>query len=284
MRKLVTQSRRGFISGEVMGLLIALAVLGALVSVETGAPPGGALAGSPDGSLNYDMGAGATQNPWIVLACHWPPTDPAAVAALQVPAPTAELEHFDHWVRGLVAGQWLPPGFPQSLPYLQGWGFVSIHETSAYRVRVREASKPAYSGANIITKGIVMAVEPLAGPIALPESEAAIMALLTQFLGPGVPISTAADRDTPRFILLPGARYLFRSPGSGGLSVLPDAIQLFAWTDGESLLLGFYEDAHYGSGPTPPRQVVPEEDTWPPEIPEELHNLPGSASLEGEAN
>lgn len=279
MRKLVTKSQGGFISGEVIALLVALAVMAALVSLETGTPPGGALAGSPDGSLNYDMGVGATQNPWIILACHWPPTDPAAVAALQAPAPTGELEHFDHWVRGLVAARWLPPGFPESVPYLQGWGFVAVTEAAGWRVRVREATKPAYVDASIITKGIVMAAEPLAGPIELPETEAAMMALLSQFAGPAVPLSSAADQHPPHFIALPGARWLSRYPGSGGLP-----IRLNAWTDGQVLLLGFYEDAHYGSGAIPPRHVVPEEDTWPPEIPEELHNLPGSASLEGEAN
>ncbi len=213
---------------------------------------------TPAGPLDYRMGSGGTANPWIILACRWPSMEAANLAVRQRTPPPGAREHFARWVKASVGGQWLPGGFPEDIPYLDNWGFISVKETEDYRVRVREATKPAYSGSSIMTKAILIAVEPMAGQILTPQTQDTMPALLGQFLGPEVPISTAEDKRIPRFREQSGAYFLARCPVGSRL-----ALQLYAWSDGNILLIAIYEDVNYSSGPTSTAQVEPVEQGRP---------------------
>lgn len=266
-----------------MRIMIKLICIGAVVATaslpnwHTGAENN--IRASSAELLNYAVDRGVLRNPWLIKAASdWPNLTPAEMSERSITPPANEAKHFQRWVNGTLAEAWRPASF-QKLPYFAGTGFVHVKVHGGYRLRLREARKPASpKDPRIITRALVMAVEPAGAAFPKFKTPNDLLAFIAQFLRPELVV----DPETVDFIA-PKTTLYFKSyeklpaaytacaggmlismwPTKSGAAfpVWPDA-----WTDGKVLLIGLYENVHYRAGPIPLTNVKP---TPPPAIGEE---------------
>lgn len=220
------------------------------------------------GPLDYPVDAKIVRNPWLIKAAGgWPSMKPEDISKNILVPSDKQRRHFEEWVRGTVRAEWLSADF-QQVPFLAGKGFIYVQQNSNYRVRIREAEEPFFTGSSTTTKAIVIAVEPLSGAVSMPRSQEGFLSLLRCFLSDSLdaflnPASLGTGDNyhmPPVYQELPEGTFLALYPKS------KKPIQLYAWTDGRILLVALYQDVQYKDGPSPPPQVEP---TPPPPLGEE---------------
>lgn len=165
---------------------------------------------------------------WQREASRWP------VARLTaVPAPDDAQARFSSWLQRTLADAW-QPGKDETLAYYPDWGFIYVKNSPAGHLRVREAMRPVYDGAQVMTDGLVMTVTPAQGAFTLPRTRAEMVDLLGQFLAEAL-LDWPEDPQyqQPRFTL----------DGKTAWYLQPNC--LTAWTDGTALHVVYYQTPAY---------------------------------------
>jgi len=129
-------SRRWLVTAVIAGLLVGPVAF--LLWTRAGQHQRAAAA------LTYQIPDHPALRPWIAAAAEWPDLSRESIAAAKSDLPRTNpwlwdklRVYLEDFVPKVIAREWLPTGFPGSVPYLQGWGFVWELERAGVRVRVR---------------------------------------------------------------------------------------------------------------------------------------------------
>lgn len=219
-------------------------------------------------------------------AAQWPEVTEEAIAAGRNGLPKTNPWLYDRlrvrledFVPRMVAWEWLPSGFPELVPYLEGWGFVWEVERSGFRLRVRYTMSHLDPVLQDKTAHdvVFLAAEPSApSQLPCPTTPSEMWRILTPFLGedgpPAPPPSWRGQKHTNPGLLVscvsgcvspfarevgghtlaecpyPQVHELHRDPTRDQPALLNWWYDLTVWSDGRLLLATFLG----GQAPTSP--------------------------------